>query len=117
MQPRVLLFDEPLSNLDAKLRKRVREEIRDLQQELGITSLYVTHDQEEAMAISDLVVLMNKGVIEQQGTHAPSTPGPLAASPPTSSGGPISSKGTTALDTSRWRATSSRTSKKAFRAK
>lgn len=67
MQPRVLLFDEPLSNLDAKLRKRVREEIRDLQQELGITSLYVTHDQEEAMAISDLVVLMNKGVIEQKG--------------------------------------------------
>jgi len=67
MQPRVLLFDEPLSNLDAKLRKRVREEIRDLQQELGITSLYVTHDQEEAMAISDLVVLMSKGVIEQKG--------------------------------------------------
>lgn len=68
MQPRVLLFDEPLSNLDAKLRKRVREEIRDLQLELGITSLYVTHDQEEAMAISDLVVLMNKGVIEQKGS-------------------------------------------------
>ena len=67
MQPRVLLFDEPLSNLDAKLRKRVREEIRELQQQFGITSLYVTHDQEEAMAISDLVVLMNKGVIEQQG--------------------------------------------------
>jgi iron(III) transport system ATP-binding protein len=67
MQPRVLLFDEPLSNLDAKLRKRVREEIRDLQQELGITSLYVTHDQEEAMAISDLVVVMNKGRIEQLG--------------------------------------------------
>jgi iron(III) transport system ATP-binding protein len=67
MQPRVLLFDEPLSNLDAKLRKRVREEIRELQQTLGITSLYVTHDQEEAMAISDLVVLMNKGRIEQLG--------------------------------------------------
>lgn len=67
MQPRVLLFDEPLSNLDAKLRKRVREEIRDIQQELGITSLYVTHDQEEAMAISDLVVVMNKGRIEQKG--------------------------------------------------
>lgn len=67
MQPRVLLFDEPLSNLDAKLRKRVREEIRDLQLEMGITSLYVTHDQEEAMAISDLVVLMNKGIIEQKG--------------------------------------------------
>ncbi len=68
MEPRILLFDEPLSNLDAKLRKRVREEIRDLQQELGITSLYVTHDQEEAMAISDLVVLMEKGQIAQQGT-------------------------------------------------
>lgn len=67
LEPRVLLFDEPLSNLDAKLRKRVREEIRELQQELGITSLYVTHDQEEAMAISDLVVLMNKGIIEQKG--------------------------------------------------
>lgn len=67
MQPRVLLFDEPLSNLDAKLRKRVREEIRELQQQLGITSLYVTHDQEEAMAISDLVVVMNKGLIVQKG--------------------------------------------------
>ncbi len=67
MQPRVLLFDEPLSNLDAKLRKRVREEIRELQQKLGITSLYVTHDQEEAMAISDLVVVMKSGIIEQKG--------------------------------------------------
>jgi iron(III) transport system ATP-binding protein len=67
MQPRVLLFDEPLSNLDAKLRKRVREEIRELQQKFGITSLYVTHDQEEAMAISDLVVVMKAGIIEQQG--------------------------------------------------
>ncbi|MFN3266963.1 MAG: ABC transporter ATP-binding protein [Deinococcales bacterium] len=68
MQPRVLLFDEPLSNLDAKLRKRVREEIRELQQRFGITSLYVTHDQEEAMAISDVVVVMRAGVIEQRGT-------------------------------------------------
>jgi iron(III) transport system ATP-binding protein len=67
MQPRVLLFDEPLSNLDAKLRKRVREEIRELQQKFGITSLYVTHDQEEAMAISDLVVVMRSGIIEQKG--------------------------------------------------
>lgn len=67
MQPRVLLFDEPLSNLDAKLRKHVREEIRDIQQQLGITTLYVTHDQEEAMAISDLVVVMSKGKIEQKG--------------------------------------------------
>ena len=68
IQPRVLLFDEPLSNLDAKLRKRVREDIRELQQRLGITSVYVTHDQEEALAISDRVVVMRDGVIEQQGT-------------------------------------------------
>ncbi len=68
MKPRVLLFDEPLSNLDARLRKRVRREIRDLQQELGITSLYVTHDQSEALAISDIVVVMNQGRIEQIGT-------------------------------------------------
>jgi len=67
MQPKVLLFDEPLSNLDAKLRKRVREEIRELQQRLGITSVYVTHDQEEALAISDIVIVMNNGRIEQRG--------------------------------------------------
>ncbi len=67
IRPRVLLFDEPLSNLDAKLRKRVREDIRSLQQRLGITSVYVTHDQEEALAISDRVVVMNAGVIEQIG--------------------------------------------------
>jgi iron(III) transport system ATP-binding protein len=68
IRPRVLLFDEPLSNLDAKLRKRVREEIRDLQKRLGITSVYVTHDQEEALAISDRVVVMREGLIEQIGT-------------------------------------------------
>lgn len=68
MQPKVLLFDEPLSNLDAKLRKRVRADIRILQQELGITSVYVTHDQSEALAISDIVVVMNQGRIEQIGT-------------------------------------------------
>jgi iron(III) transport system ATP-binding protein len=68
MQPRVLLFDEPLSNLDAKLRKRVRADIRQLQQRLGITSVYVTHDQSEALAISDIVVVMNQGRIEQIGT-------------------------------------------------
>jgi iron(III) transport system ATP-binding protein len=70
MKPRVLLFDEPLSNLDAKLRKRVRADIRLLQQELGITSVYVTHDQAEALAISDVVVVMNQGRIEQIGTPA-----------------------------------------------
>jgi iron(III) transport system ATP-binding protein len=68
MNPKVLLFDEPLSNLDAKLRKHVRTEIRVLQQRLGITSVYVTHDQAEALAISDRVVVMNKGRIEQIGT-------------------------------------------------
>ncbi|MER3456409.1 MAG: ABC transporter ATP-binding protein [candidate division GAL15 bacterium] len=68
MQPRVLLFDEPLSNLDAKLRRRVRAEIRMLQQRLGITSLYVTHDQAEALALSDVVVVMNLGRVEQVGT-------------------------------------------------
>ena len=68
IKPRVLLFDEPLSNLDAKLRTQMRGEIRDLQRRLGITAVYVTHDQEEAMAISDRIAVMNKGVIEQVGT-------------------------------------------------
>ena len=68
MEPKVLLFDEPLSNLDAKLRRRVREEIRELQQRLGITSVYVTHDQEEALAISDEIVVIREGRIEQRGT-------------------------------------------------
>ena len=71
MEPRVLLFDEPLSNLDAKLREQMRVEIRDLQQRVGITSIYVTHDQVEAMSISDEIVVMKSGVIEQRGTpHA-----------------------------------------------
>ena len=64
-QPKVLLFDEPLSNLDAQLRERMRDELRAIQLRLGITSLYVTHDQSEAMAISDRVVVMRGGVIEQ----------------------------------------------------
>jgi iron(III) transport system ATP-binding protein len=63
-----LLFDEPLSNLDAKLRRRVREEIRELQQALALTVLYVTHDQEEALAVSDHIIVMNGGTIAQQGT-------------------------------------------------
>jgi iron(III) transport system ATP-binding protein len=70
MKPKVLLFDEPLSNLDAKLRKRVRAEIRELQQRLGVTSIYVTHDQSEALALSDLIVVMNQGRVEQVGTPA-----------------------------------------------
>ncbi|MEZ5815552.1 MAG: ABC transporter ATP-binding protein [Hyphomicrobiaceae bacterium] len=66
--PTVVLFDEPLSNLDAKLRAEMRVELRELQSRLGITSVYVTHDQEEALAISDRVIVMNVGVIEQIGT-------------------------------------------------
>jgi iron(III) transport system ATP-binding protein len=68
MQPRVLLFDEPLSNLDARLRLQMRDEIRAIQQRLGITAVYVTHDQSEAMALSDLIVVMNDGRAEQIGT-------------------------------------------------
>ena len=67
IEPRVLLFDEPLSNLDAKLRVSLRSEIRRIQQQLGTTSVYVTHDQAEAMALSDVVVVMNAGHIEQAG--------------------------------------------------
>ena len=65
--PEVLLFDEPLSNLDAKLRIEMRNEIRNLQKNLGITSIYVTHDQEEAFALSDRIIVMNEGKIEQVG--------------------------------------------------
>ena len=63
--PRVLLLDEPLSNLDARLRLQTREEIRRIQKETGITTIFVTHDQEEAMSISDVIVVMNFGVIQQ----------------------------------------------------
>ncbi len=66
-RPEVLLLDEPLSNLDAKLRIQMRTEIRRIQQEVGITTIYVTHDQEEAMSLSDHMVVMNQGRVEQQG--------------------------------------------------
>jgi len=68
LEPQVLLFDEPLSNLDAKLRRRVREEIREIQQDLGLTVVYVTHDQEEALAVSDRIIVMNNAVVAQDGT-------------------------------------------------
>ncbi len=67
IKPRVLLFDEPLSNLDAKLRVQMRGEIQRLQRDVGITTVYVTHDQEEAMAISDRIAVMSKGIIAQLG--------------------------------------------------
>ncbi|WP_040328288.1 ABC transporter ATP-binding protein [Clostridium ihumii] len=63
--PKVLLLDEPLSNLDARLRLKIREEIRRLVKEIGITTIFVTHDQEEALSISDRIVLMNEGVVQQ----------------------------------------------------
>jgi iron(III) transport system ATP-binding protein len=68
LEPAVLLFDEPLSNLDAKLRRRVRQEIRELQQSLSLTVIYVTHDQEEALAVSDRIIVMDGGRIAQEGT-------------------------------------------------
>ncbi|TCR68597.1 ABC transporter ATP-binding protein [Bosea sp. BK604] len=68
LEPQVLLFDEPLSNLDAKLRRRVRQEIRDLQQALNLTVAYVTHDQEEALAVSDRIIVMSNARVAQQGT-------------------------------------------------
>jgi len=68
LEPAVLLFDEPLSNLDARLRRRMREEIRELQQRLGMTVVYVTHDQAEAMAVSDRIIVMNRAVIAQEGS-------------------------------------------------
>ena len=79
LEPQVLLFDEPLSNLDARLRRRVREEIRDIQTSLGLTVVYVTHDQEEALAVSDCIVVMNNAVIAQTGTPRELYEAPLTA--------------------------------------
>ena len=78
LRPKVLLFDEPLSNIDSKLRRSMRDDIRRLQQESGITSIYVTHDQAEALAVSDEIIIMRNGTIEQQGPpqslyHRPET--------------------------------------------
>jgi iron(III) transport system ATP-binding protein len=67
LEPGVLLFDEPLSNLDARLRRQMREEIRELQQRLSLTVVYVTHDQSEAMAVSDRIIVMNRATIAQEG--------------------------------------------------
>jgi iron(III) transport system ATP-binding protein len=78
LRPKVLLFDEPLSNIDSKLRRSMRDDIRRLQQASGITSIYVTHDQAEALAVSDEIIIMRQGTIEQQGPpqslyHCPET--------------------------------------------
>lgn len=68
LEPKVLLLDEPLSNLDAKLRIKIRQEIKDIQHQLGTTMVFVTHDQEEALSLSDRIVVMNEGRVEQIGT-------------------------------------------------
>jgi iron(III) transport system ATP-binding protein len=68
LEPQVLLFDEPLSNLDAKLRRQVRDDIREIQQRLSLTVVYVTHDQEEALAVSDRIIVMKNAVIAQVGS-------------------------------------------------
>lgn len=68
MNPRILLLDEPFSALDAKIRKSLRAQVRDIQRELELTTLFVTHDQQEALAISDQILLMHQGRIEQQGS-------------------------------------------------
>ena len=79
IEPKVLLLDEPLSALDAKVRVQLREEVRRIQLELGITTLYVTHDQEEALSISDRVAVMSAGRVEQLGTPAQIYSGPRTA--------------------------------------
>ena len=89
IRPRVLLFDEPLSNLDAKLRVQMRTEIRDLQRRLAITTIYVTHDQEEAMAVSDRIAVMHQGSVVQEGTARTSTTARSANSSRRSSGASI----------------------------
>lgn len=68
LEPKILCLDEPLSNLDAKLRIDMRMELKRLQKELGITTLYVTHDQEEALTLSDRIAVFNNGYVEQVGT-------------------------------------------------
>lgn len=68
LKPKILVLDEPLSNLDAKLRKQLRTELKSLQRKFGITTIYVTHDQEEALTLSDRIAVFNKGVVEQVGT-------------------------------------------------
>ena len=83
--PKVFLFDEPLSNLDAKLRVQMRTEIKKVHQQVRTTTVYVTHDQVEAMTLADRVVVMNNGIIEQVGTPHELYHSPGRASSPASS--------------------------------
>src|SRR5262245_46945553 len=86
LHPSVLLLDEPLGALDAKLRRALQVELKALQERVGITFLYVTHDQEEALTMSDRLAVMNAGRIAQIGTPAPSTRSPPTRTWPISSG-------------------------------
>ncbi|MBO4538264.1 MAG: ABC transporter ATP-binding protein [Erysipelotrichaceae bacterium] len=88
IEPDVLLMDEPLSNLDAKLRVEMRNVIKQIQNEVGITNVYVTHDQEEAMAVSDRIAVMHDGVIQHVGTPRTSISAPPTSSSPASSAAP-----------------------------
>ena len=90
VEPEVLLLDEPLSNLDANLREEMRFEIRRLHDEFRITTVYVTHDQAEAMVTSDRIAVMNHGRIEQVDAPASLTSARARASSPASSGAPTS---------------------------
>ena len=90
--PPVLLMDEPLGALDRKLRESLQRQIRRLHRELGITFVYVTHDQDEAMALSDRIAIFNAGRIEQLGTRASSTSARARGSSPSSSASPTSSR-------------------------
>ena len=92
LKPDVLLFDEPLSNLDARLRRSMREEIRALQQDLGVTVVYVTHDQSEALAVSDIIVVMRAAEIAQVGTPRELYGAPTTFSLPRSWAKPITSR-------------------------
>ena len=107
-RPRVLLLDEPLGALDLKLRQEMQIELKQIQQEVGITFVYVTHDQEEALTMSDRIAVFNRGRIEQVGPPAEVYEHPRASSSPASSGFPTSSSGTAAARRSgRRRSTSS----------
>ena len=86
--PKVFLFDEPLSNLDAKLRVQMRAEIKELHQRLKTTTVYVTHDQVEAMTMADRIVVLHDGLIEQAGSPSNSTTGPPTSLSPASSARP-----------------------------
>ena len=86
VEPSILLLDEPLSNLDAKLRERMRVELESLQRRMGITFVYVTHDQAEAMALSDRIAVFDQGVLQQFGRRARSTSARPTCSSPTSWG-------------------------------